>query len=169
MKKLISLKMFLLIYSTAISQQKLHDGVYLVDKLTPDLSHFSHLNKTLITNKALITFNASFVEESPEEYSPLLIFTDDFVPLEFSLPPISQKSKTQTKIVLLKLTEEASEKLEEFTERNMRRYVVIVVNGEALTVHKIKEPITSGLVQMTSSTDNAYNELYRQLIKNVKE
>ena len=169
MKKLICLKIFVIIYSTAISQQKLPDGVYLVDKLTPDLWHFSYLKKTLITNKALITFNASFVEEPPEDYGPLLIFTDDFVPLEFSLLPILQKSKTQTKILLSKLTEEASEKLKEFTERNIRRYVVIVVNGEALTVHKIKKPITSGLVQMASSTDNAYNELYNLLKKDVKE
>ena len=169
MKKLICLKIFLIIFITAISQQKLRDGVYLVDKLTPDLWHFSYLKKTLITNKALITFNASFVEEPPEDYGPLLIFTDDFVPLEFSLLPILQKSKTQTKILLSKLTEEASEKLKEFTERNIRRYVVIVVNGEALTVHKIKKPITSGLVQMASSTDNAYNELYNLLKKDVKE
>jgi hypothetical protein len=162
MSKFFYLIIFLFVGSTAISQQKLRDGVYLVDKLISDSYRPGKINKTLIT------FNPSFLEEAPEEYAPLLIFTDDFVPFEFSLPPIEQKNKLQNKILLLKLTDDASEKLKAFTTKNIKRYVVIVINGEAITIHKIKEPITSGLVQITSPTDNVYKQLFRLLQSNVK-
>jgi hypothetical protein len=162
MKKFPYLIIFLISYNAAISQQKLQDGVYLVDKLMANAYHTNSMNK------ALITFNASFVEEALEEYSPLLISTDDFVPFEFSLPPIIQKNNGQNKILLLKLTDSASEKLKVFTAKNIKRYVVIVINGEAITVHKIKEPITSGLVQIASPSDNVYKQLYRLLKNKVK-
>lgn len=163
MKKFIYLSLFLVIYSTAISQQKLHNGVYLVDKFTSHSYHSKHIHK------ALITYNTSFVEEVPEEDSLLLIFTDDFVPFEFSMLPVTIKNKPQHKTLLLKLTECASEKLKGFTSKNKRRYVVIVVNNQALTVHRINEPIVSGLVQIASSTDSVYEELYSLLKHHVRE
>jgi len=162
MTKYLYLTIFLFVSGNVFSQEKLHDGIYLVDKLIPNLSHGSYINKTLVT------FNASFLEGAPEEYGPLLICTDDFVPFEFSMPPIPQKSRSQNKVLLLKLTDSATEKLRVFTTKNKKRYVVIVINGEAITVHKVKESITSGLVQIASPTENVYVQFYRLLKNNVK-
>lgn len=46
--------------------------------------------------------------------------------------------------------------------------VVLVVDGEALTMHKIKEPLTSGLLQITRCNDNACELLLIKLKSNTK-
>ena len=46
--------------------------------------------------------------------------------------------------------------------------VVLVIDGEALTIHKIKEPLTSGLLQITRCNDNACEKLSLVLKDNVK-
>jgi hypothetical protein len=47
--------------------------------------------------------------------------------------------------------------------------VAIVVGGEVLTMHKIKEPITSGQLQISRCNDNACELLYVRLRDNVKK
>jgi len=162
MKKFACLVIFLIVYGNVGAQQKLCDGVYLVDRLSP----ISRLPGRIHTS--LIKFNPLFLEDDPEAFSPISVFTDEFVPFEFSMAPITKTNRYQNKVLFLKLTESASEKLKIFTAKNIKRYAVIIVNGEAITVHKIKEPIISGLVQIACDTENIYEQLHALLQNNVK-
>jgi hypothetical protein len=161
MKRGIYLSLLIMTFNTAVSQKKLTDGVYLVDKLSVD----SYRSK--YENKALITHNVSFIEEAPEEYNPVLVNTDDFVPFKLSRLPITEKDRQHNKILILKLTENESVKLKALTKKNVKRYVVL--DGQALTVHRIKQPIETGLVQIACSTDTLYEQLYHKMESKVEK
>ncbi len=68
---------------------------------------------------------------------------------------------------MLNLTEEAKEQLKVFTTKHLKRLTTIVVGGEALTKHQIKNVIDGGYLQITRCTDNACELLYVQLQDNV--
>jgi len=150
-------------FNTAVSQKKITDGIYLVDKLSVDSYRAKH------ENKALISHNAYFIEEAPDEYNLILVNTDDFVPFKLSRLPITECGRQHNKILLLKLTENESVKLKAFTKKNVKRYVVLVVDGQALTVHKIKQPIETGLVEIACSTDTIYEQLYHKMESKVEK
>ncbi len=145
------------------SQKKLKDGLYVVDKLEIKANY-----KSKSKTKQVVHFNKQFTLENPAEYGPIVILNNDFVPLELAENPETQQQTDEKKLLLLKLTKAASEKLKTFSTKNLMKHVAIIVNGEALTVHKIKEPLTSGMMQITRCTDNACEQLYKVLKDNVK-
>jgi preprotein translocase subunit SecD len=149
--------------SLVLAQNKLPDGLYLVDRMVEDAAE-----PEAKSNQKVIRFNPQFTLDDPTEYSPVLIWTDDFVPFELATAPETQQQTADKKLLLLRLTPAASAQLTRFSTKNLRKSVVIVVNGEALTMHKIKEPLTSGLMQISRCTDNACAMLYEVLKQDVK-
>ncbi len=149
--------------SLVMAQHKLPDGLYLIDRMVQDSSE-----PVLQNNQRVIHFNPQFTLDDPTEYSPVLIWTDDYVPFDLAVAPETQQQTADKKLLLLRLTPAASAQLTRFSTKNLRKSVVIVVNGEALTMHKIKEPLTSGLMQITRCTDNACALLYEVLKQDVK-
>ncbi len=160
MKKLVYLFVFISIHLVVFSQTKLRDGIYLIDQ--------SEKRSAINSDRAFIQYNPFFVEDEPEEYDPIAIYTDDFVPLELAEMPIIQHKKDQQNLLLVHLTENATEKLKEFTSRNLLNYIVVVVNDQALTVYKITEPVNSGFIKVTKCNDDACNQVYRRLKSTVK-
>ncbi|MEP6947797.1 MAG: hypothetical protein ABI863_00920 [Ginsengibacter sp.] len=156
MRKAIYLFVFITIHATVFPQAKLRDGIYLVDQSK---------NKSVASklNKEAIQFNQLFVAEGPEEYYPIIIFTDDFAPFELTDAPIIQFQKNQENLLFVNLTENASEKLKEFTTRNMMNHIVVVVNGEALSVYKVIQPVASRLVNITKCNKNGCDQIYKRL------
>jgi preprotein translocase subunit SecD len=163
MKKIVYLTAALLFAKFSTAQEKLQDGVYLVDK---SRAHYGSYNSK--AGNTFVQFNTAFTEEEGEEYSPVLVLTDNFVPFELSMAPIAQAKIKGISTLLLKLTDEAAEKLRLFTTQNINRHFVIVVNGQALTMHKIKQPVASGLIKITSNKEDVYNQIYKHLKNNVK-
>jgi len=160
MKKLIYLFVFISIHVVVFSQTKLRDGIYLIDQ--------SGKRSTINSDRVLIHYNPFFVEDEPEDYDPIAIYTDDFVPLELAGIPIIQHKKDQQNLLLVHLTENATEKLKEFTSRNVLNHIVVVVNDQALTVYKVTEPVNSGFIKVTKCNDDACNQVYRRLKGTVK-
>jgi hypothetical protein len=160
MKKLIYLLVFISVHVVVFSQTKLRDGIYLVDQ--------SEKGGAINSDRAFIQYNPFFVEDEPEAYDPIAIYTDDFVPLELSDMPIVQHKKDQQNLLLVHLTEGATEKLREFTSRNVLNNIVVVVNDQALAVYKIVVPVNSGFIKVTKCNDDACNQVYRRLKSTVK-
>lgn len=146
------------------SQKKINDGLYVVEKLEIKKGY-----KEKSKQKQIVHFNPQFTLENPDEYGPIVIWKNDYVPLDLSKEPETQQQTDEKKLLLLKLTDKASEKLKAFSTKNLMKHVAIIVNGDVLTVHKIKEPLTSGLMQITRCNDNACEQLYKVLKDNVKE
>jgi preprotein translocase subunit SecD len=173
MKNIILIPFFMLIlFGSSFSQNKtISDGFYLVTKIDTVATQLS----TLSSNEIVISFSKLFEEYNSDEFRRIIIDTTEFVPLELEKSPSTEQqplvagSTENKKKLLLTLTKEAGEKLKTFTAKHLMSKVVIVVDGEALTMHKIREAITGGQVQITRCNDNACEILYVKLKDNVKK
>lgn len=151
-------------FSQNNSQKTFKDGLYLIVRVDTVASQ----PDTLGTNEKAIFFSKMFEEYNGDEFTRIIIDTTEFVPLELEKPPVTEKDTDLKKKLLLSLTKEASEKLKTFTATYLMRLVALVVDGEALTMHKIKVAITSGELQITRCNDNACEKLLVKLKDNVK-
>jgi len=141
------------------------NGLYLITKIDTVATQLSPASK----NEIAIGFSSLFAEYNTNEFIRLIIDTTEFVPLELDKPPTTEQQTDQKKKLLLSLTKAASDKLKVFTAAHVLKRVALVVDGEALTMHKIKEPITSGQLQISRCNDNACERLFVKLKENVKK
>jgi preprotein translocase subunit SecD len=167
MSKLITLitlsLLFLLSCNSIENSKKLEDGMYLILRIGDTKAEV----EPLAENEQIITFNKEFIDKTDQEPKFMVIKTDEFAPLQLKKKPETQEQEANGKRLFLTLTDDAKIKLEKFTSKNVNQLTSIVVNGEALTKHKIKEAITGGTLQITRCTDNACELLYVELQDNV--
>jgi preprotein translocase subunit SecD len=147
------------------SNYTIPDGLYLIVKIDTAATQVD----TLSSKEIAIYFSKLFEDFNSNEYLRIIIDTTAYVPLELEKAPTTEQQTEAKKKLLLSLTKEASEKLKSFTENHVMNHVAIVVDGEVLTMHKIKEPITSGQLQITRCNDNACQRLYVTLKDNIKK
>jgi hypothetical protein len=156
MKKFVYLFTFLILQQIGFSQEKLKNGIYVIDQ-----SEDKHIAEKPGRNS--IKFNPFFIDGDPEEYSSLVIFTNDYVPLEQAEMPVVQYRGSGENEVLVHLTESAAGKLKEFTARNMMNHIVVVVDGQAVAVYKVIAPIGNTLIRITKCSGSGCNQIFRQL------
>jgi len=165
MKKIFILTLLVCIYSIGISQhkqQQLKDGMYIVDQVLYD-THASAPSR----NQATVLFSHDFAENAPPGSTGLLVNTEDFVPLELEEDPhLIQQTENKKKLELT-FSRMTSQKLERFTARHVMKQATLIVNGEALTMDKIREAIHGGKLEITGCSDKACERLYVTLKKNV--
>ncbi len=65
------------------------------------------------------------------------------------------------------LSEEAAAQFESFTERYLGQTVALVVGGQVLTVHKIRQVVHDGKVQISRCGDEGCQILFLELRDNV--
>lgn len=160
MKKQILSLCFLLLasgFSMAQTEEKnrIPDGLYLVTALGTDTTQIqAHPG-----NEMAVNFNYDFIAKSDMEYDEIRIDTSEYVPLELEkLPTTEQQTETKKKL-LFSLTAEASKKLQAFTVNHIMDKVALIVDGKAVSIHKIREPVTGGQLQITTCSDNACERL----------
>lgn len=168
MLRIILTVLTILISMTSFAQTKsantIPDGLYLIVKIDTVATQVD----TLSSKEIAIYFSKLFEDFNSDEYLRIIIDTTEYVPLELEKEPTSEQQTDAKKKLLLSLTKEASEKLKSFTTNHVMKRVVLVVDGEALTMHKIRVPITSGQLQITRCNDNACERLYVTLKDNIK-
>ena len=148
-----------------LNQAIIPDGIYLIGRsgdVAEDLI-------PLASKEALISFSELFREKTDPGVIYLVVRTDAFVPLRLAKAPETENQEDNRKRLMLKLTDDASLQLAEFTKEYLDQHTAIVVDGQALTMHKIRSVIEGGKMQITRCTDNACEFLYEQLSDNVVE
>lgn len=147
------------------SQNKhtLHDGLYLVKQVIYDTTKI----KPKDAGRS-VYFNALFLDNAPEGAKALLLDTSTFVPLELTSAPELIPQAGNKKKIQLSFSRLASDRLASFTSNNLMKQVTLVVDGEALTVHKLRAAITGGKMEITRCGDNACEKIYVALKDNVK-
>jgi hypothetical protein len=157
MKKIIILLLFVCIYVLGMAQQnkQLKDGLYPADKALNDTSAY-----ILKAHEVFVPFNRDFIENAPDSSAYIVVNTSDFVPLELSEEPVLLAQTESKKKLQLMFSPLASEKLEQFTRDNMMKQVTLVVDGEALTVNKVRAVIKNGKLEITRCSDNACQRIY---------
>ena len=103
------------------------------------------------TNSAFVTY----VALDPKDYVPLIIIGTP-----------EMKSDGQGKSVLtVCLARRNAKRAEAFTRAHLGGRIAMVVDGEIVTLHKIRSVITAGKVQVTRCTDNACEVIRSKLVK----
>lgn len=142
------------------SAKTIEDGMYLI---------INAGDSSLAGKKGLVlNFSHHFLGDNAEEQPTRLeIDTTEYVPLLLQKRPDSLMQKDGRMNLQLSMTPDAGKQLENFTDRNVNRRVAVVIGGEAVSMHKIKEKIVGGKLQITRCTDNACEYLYYELMDNV--
>jgi hypothetical protein len=153
-------------YAPASAQDKappsprLPDGVYAVlrDSLQEkDLHPLKHGEVLLVHQHRYLAKDA----KEPPRFLVVRGATD--VELALAGEPKAVKEGKEVVRILLKLKLQAAAALERLTADRLGRQVTIVLGGEVVTMHKIREVIKGGEVQITSCAAGAANYLLEKL------
>jgi hypothetical protein len=166
MKKIIFLMAFAWIHAISFSQTstRLKDGLYLVAEVVKDSTQSIETNR----QNAFVHFNKLFLKNAPKDATGLVVYTNNFVPLELEKEPELVQQAENKKKLQLSFSRLASDKLTGFTSNNIMKQATLIVNGEALTINKIRAAITDGKMEITRCDDNACETIYAQLKDKVK-
>jgi hypothetical protein len=147
----------------SVQESPVSDGFYLIIRQ----GNSEHALLPIVENEAIITFSDLFMEKTDPGALYLIIDQSDFVPMNLAEKPEKVLEEDNRSRLLLTLTDEAKIKLAAFTKSHLNHHTCIVVNGKALTMHKVRTVIDGGKMQITRCTDNACEILYPILEKNV--
>lgn len=148
------------LYSLAISHPE--DGIYHVLKTYEDSSLIPE------THGPIIFYNTRLLDSNNQDQpSWFEIDTVDFVPMKLKAAPEGIEQEDKRINLLLSLTDTTGQILEKFTEKYVDERIAIVIGGDAVTIHKIREKIIGGKLQITRCTDNACEKLLIELEDNV--
>ena len=89
--------------------------------------------------------------------------TSSFVPLILAGPPETHKDDRGWTLLNVTLAREHVKTLEEFTRTHLDGTVATVIDGEIITMHKVRTVIQDGKAQITRCTDNACETLRLKL------
>ncbi len=100
-----------------------------------------------------------------EPLTYVVLDAKDYVPLVIEGTP-ELKSDGQGKSLLsVSLVRKNVKRAETFTRAHLGGRIAMVIDGEIVTLHKIRAVITDGKVQITRCTDNACEVLRSKLVK----
>ena len=85
-----------------------------------------------------------------------------YVPFRFSSAPALAQGDDELATLCVTLEGRYVRGLEGFTTEYSR--VAVVIDGEVVTIHKVREPIRDGRVQISRCTDDACRVLYGKLV-----
>jgi hypothetical protein len=86
------------------------------------------------------------------------------VPLDLAAAPaLQEKGANGFPEIRLELTRESARALESLTREHLGQQVAFVIEGEPVTLHRIRSVITGGQFRLSRCTDHACQYLYGQL------
>lgn len=146
-----------------LNTEKIDDGFYLIINTWEDSS---------IVNPSygkIISYSHDFLDDNTKNQPIFLeVDTSEFVPLLLSKSPEGIEQTDKRLNLLLSMVDSASVMLERFTKKHVNKKTCIVIGSKAVTMHKIREEITGGKLQITRCTDNACEYLLLELKDNVE-
>ena len=145
---------------TSPSTKKVPDGVYAV--LRESLTEKDVL--PLKGGEVLVVHHARYLtkdEKEPPRF--LVVHSAPDVVLDLAGKPKAVKEGTEVVRISLKLQPKTATALERLTRDHLGGQLTIVIGGEAVTMHKIREVIRGGEVQITCCAPGAANYLFEKL------
>ncbi len=156
--------LFVLFPTIALAEDStLSNGIYLVLRDAENSKSLEPANaneRILIDDGHLLEPNQLNLPEKPRF---VVLSTERFIPMNLAQKPTKKLDAQGKKQLLLELAKSQVGPLETFTRENCGRSVAIVIGNQVVTVHKVREPILGGKMQITRCTDNGCDVLYTQL------
>lgn len=139
---------------------KAADGVYAVRRESVNKKEVLPLK----SGELLVVHNHRYVKADQKEAARFVVVSAAAdVPLDLAGEPKGVKEDKEVVRILLKLRPKAAAALAKLTRAQLGRQVAIVVKGEVVTMHKVREVIQGGEVQITSCAAGAAEYLLKQL------
>ena len=88
----------------------------------------------------------------------------DYVPLVIEGMPEMKRDGEGKSVLTVCLSRQNAERAEAFTRAHLGGRIAMVVDGEIVTLHKIRSVITGGQVQITRCTDDACEVIRSKLV-----
>jgi preprotein translocase subunit SecD len=140
--------------------KKLPDGIYAVQRDGPKEKDVLPLKD----GEVLVVHRHRYLKDGEKEPPRFLVVRSaPDVPLDLAAEPKAVKEGEEVVRILLKLRPKAAAALERLTRDRLGRQVTIVLGGEVVTVHKVREVIKGGDAQITSCAAGAAGYLLQQL------
>ena len=147
-------------------RKKLADGVYAVQR--DSLRENDVL--PLKNNEVLAIHQHRYLKKDDKEPSRFLVVrSSPEVALNLSGEPKVVKEGTEVVRILVTLQPKAAADLEQLTRNNLGRQGTIILGGEVVTMHKIRQVIKGGEVQITNCAPGAAAYLVKQLSAHLKD
>ena len=138
----------------------LHNGLYPVlwEAASPDSAGALGLGQMILPYDRKYTGSTE-----PEPRTYLAIDTSSFVPLILGGQPETQQDETGRSLLSVTLARKYVKALEEFTTRHLGERAVVVLDGEVVTMHKIRGVIREGKIQVSRCDGNSCEVLRARL------
>jgi len=138
------------------------NGAYLVlqEGATPEEARVSGVSQIVLAydrrkySDAPTNHPLSYVSIDPKDYVPLII----------EGAPEMRKDGQGKSILSVSLTRTNAQRAESFTRAHLGGKVAMVVDGEIVTIHKIRSVIAEGKLQVTRCQDNACEVIRTKLV-----
>ena len=151
---------------TPAPSKKLPDGVYAVQRESLKEKDVLPLKE----GEVMVVHHSRYLkkdDKEPPRY--LVVHSAPDVVLDLAGKPKAVKEGTEVVRIFLKLQPKAAAALERLTSDHLGRQLAIVLGGEVVTMHKIREIIKGGEIQITSCVAGAANHLLEQLEAHQKD
>ena len=138
----------------------LRDGLYAViwEASDPDSAAL------VAAHQAVLPYDRKYSgSEVPEPRTYLALDTSSFVPLILEGEPDARPDDTGRSLLSVTLAREYMKALEDFTAQHLDQGAAIVLNGEAVSMHKIRAVIREGKLQITRCDSNSCEVLRTRL------
>jgi hypothetical protein len=149
--------------ATSDVPRPLENGAYAVlrEAPTPDNSLAEGSRQTVLT------YDRSKYGNAPagESLTYVIIDPADYVPLIIEGSPEMTMDSQGKSILSVTLTRASADKTEAFTRAHLGGRIAMVVDGEIVTLHKIRSVVSGGRLQITRCTDNACEIIRAKLAK----
>jgi preprotein translocase subunit SecD len=115
----------------------------------------------------IVRYDYKFLRDSERgEPRYLLLSKSADVPLILArAPELQSKGENGFPELRLELTPESANMLEQLTRNHLGGKVAFVIDGEPVTLHKIRSVITGGQFRISRCTDTACQYIYGRLVK----
>ena len=116
------------------------------------------------TRCAVLPYDNKYTDSEPgETLRYVAIDPVSFVPLILEGAPDARKDRDVKTILSVTLKNEYIKTLEDFTRAQLGGKIAILLDGELVTLHKVRSVISDGKFQVTRCTDNACEVLRARL------
>jgi len=114
----------------------------------------------------VLLYDGKYVDSS-QTASPSCVTLDtaSFVPLILEGSPTTNRDGNGRTLLGVTLSRKYIRTLEDFTKAHLGGRVAIVLDGEIITMHKIRSVISEGKIQITRCYDNACETLLSKLTR----
>jgi len=119
------------------------------------------------TDQQIIRYDYKFLRNTEHE-KPLYFLLSKIadVPLILNkIPELQEKGENGFPELRLELTPESARNLEKLTRDHIGGKVVFIIDGEPVTIHKIRSVITDGQFRLSRCTDSACQYIYGRLVE----